>query len=57
MGERCVFVAQVHVDERVKDQAGNIILDSNGKPLSKDHLHVMYVPGVPDTKHDGYKYK
>ena len=57
MGERCVFVAQVHVDERVKDQAGNIILDSHGKPLSKDHLHVMYVPGVPDTKHDGYKYK
>ncbi len=57
MGERCVFVAEVHADERVKDHAGNIILDSHGKPLSKDHLHVMYVPGVPDTKHDGYKYK
>lgn len=57
MGERCVFVAQVHVDERVKDQAGNIILDSHGKPLSKDHLHVMYVPGVPDSKHDGFEYK
>lgn len=57
MGEQCVFVAQVHVDERVKDQAGNIILDSRGNPLSKDHLHVMYVPGVPDTKHDGFEYK
>ena len=57
MGERCVFVAEVHVDERVKDHAGNIILDSYGIPLSKDHLHVMYVPGVPDTKHDGFKYK
>ncbi|SHI96994.1 hypothetical protein SAMN02745229_03912 [Butyrivibrio fibrisolvens DSM 3071] len=57
MGERCVFVAEVHVDERVKDHEGKIILDEYGNPLSKDHLHVMYVPAVPDTKHDGYQYK
>ena len=49
MGERCVFVAQVHVDEKHYSPTGEMI--------SKDHLHVMYVPGVPDTKHDGFDYK
>ncbi len=24
--------------------------------ISKDHLHVMYVPAVPDSKHEGYSY-
>ena len=49
MGERCVFVAEVHVDEKHYSPTGEMI--------SKDHLHVMYVPGVPDTKHDGFEYK
>ena len=25
--------------------------------ISKDHLHFMFIPAVPDTKHDGYDYK
>ena len=49
MGDRCVFVAQVHVDERHYSPTGEMI--------SKDHLHVMYVPAVKDLKHDGYEYK
>ena len=49
MGERCVFVAEVHVDEKHYSPTGEMI--------SKDHLHVMYVPGFPDTKHDGFDYK
>lgn len=49
MGERCVFVAEVHVDEKHYSPTGEMI--------SKDHLHIMYVPGVPDTKHDGFDYK
>lgn len=49
MGERCVFVAEVHVDEKHYSPTREMI--------SKDHLHVMYVPGVPDTKHDGFDYK
>lgn len=49
MGKRCVFVAEVHADERVYAPDGTLI--------SKDHLHVMYVPAVPDTKHDGFNYR
>lgn len=49
MGDRCVFVAQVHKDERKYSPSGKLI--------SKDHLHVIYVPGVPDKKHDGFEYK
>lgn len=49
MGERCVFVAQVHMDEKHRDK--------NGTVISKDHLHLMYVPAVPDKKHAGYEYK
>lgn len=49
MGERCVFVAQVHVDERH--------YSPTGKMISKDHLHVMYVPAVKDTKHTGFEYR
>lgn len=49
MGERCVFVAQVHKDERKHSPTGELI--------SKDHLHVMYVPGVADKKHGGFEYK
>lgn len=49
MGERCVFVAQVHTDERHHAPDGSMI--------SKDHLHIMYLPGVPDKKHPGFEYK
>lgn len=48
MGEKCVVVAEVHKDEHKF---------VNGVDISKPHLHVMYVPGVPDEKHDGYSYK
>lgn len=49
MGERCVFVAQVHVDEHHYSPTGEMI--------SKDHLHVMYVPAVIEKKHEGFKYR
>lgn len=49
MGEKCVFVSQVHVDERHYSPTGEMI--------SKDHLHVMYVPAVKDPKHEGYEYR
>lgn len=49
MGEKCVFVAEVHTDEKHYAPDGTMI--------SKDHLHLMYVPGVLDTKHDGYQYR
>lgn len=49
MGEKCVFIAEVHTDERHYTPEGTMI--------SKDHIHIMYVPGVLDTKHDGYQYR
>lgn len=49
MGEKCIFLAEVHVDEKHYSPSGNL--------LSKDHLHLMYVPAVQDKKHDGYSYK
>ena len=49
MGERCILTAEVHRDERKYSE--------NGILLSKDHLHVMYVPAVPDNKHDGYDWR
>lgn len=49
MGEKCVFVATVHRDERYYSPDGEL--------LSKNHLHIMYVPAIKDVKHEGYKYK
>lgn len=49
MGKDCVFVAEVHVDEKHFAPDGTLV--------SKDHLHLMYVPAVPDTKHDNFQYK
>lgn len=49
MGEKCVFVAEVHRDEKHFSPTGEMI--------SKDHLHIMYVPAVFDNKHEGYQYK
>lgn len=61
MGERCVVTAQVHGDEHkfLKDENGNYKLDENGQKIdiSKDHLHIIAVPAVPDTKHADYEWK
>ena len=57
MGEKCVFVSQVHQDEFYKDGEGNVVLDSGGKVLSKKHLHIMAIPAVPDDKHEGYSWR
>lgn len=57
MGEKCVFVSQVHLDEFYKDSRGNIVTDSDGNVLSKKHLHMMAVPAVPDIKHQGYSWR
>lgn len=48
MGERSVFLAEVHKDEHKY---------VDGVDISKPHLHVMYVPAVKDTKHEGFEYK
>lgn len=49
MGEKSVFVAQIHKDE--------IRYDSNGNRISKDHLHFAFVPAVPDKKHADYHFR
>ena len=51
MGEKCVFLAEVHCDE------GQIAKDGVTILQGQKHLHVMYVPAVPDTKHDGYDFR
>lgn len=57
MGEKAVFVSQVHLDEFYKDGNGNVVLDSRGNILSKKHLDMMAVPAVPDLKHEGYEWR
>ncbi len=49
MGERCIFLAEIHKDEIVKNRFG--------ERISRDHLHLMFSPCVEDTKHPGYQYK
>ena len=56
-GKDCVFVAEVHMDEHKF-----ITTFENGKEvqkdISKDHLHIMYVPAVPaGEKHPEFKYR
>lgn len=51
MGERCIFLAEVHADE------GTILKDGKTVVQGSKHMHVMYVPAVPDKKHDDYDYK
>lgn len=51
MGERCVFLAEVHCDE------GRILRDGITVVEGSKHLHVMYVPAVPDLKHDNFEFK
>lgn len=51
MGEKCIVQSVVHYDEGKVIKDGKIV--ANGKP----HLHIMYIPAVPDTKHDGYDFR
>lgn len=52
-GKDCVFVAEVHKDEH------KWIETSEGlKDISKEHLHLAYVPAIPaGSKHPNYKYR
>lgn len=51
MGEKCVFLAEVHSDEGRIDKDGVTVLHG------KKHMHVMYVPAAKDTTHEGYDYR
>ena len=56
-GERCVFIAEVH-----KDEHKFISTIENGieikKDISKEHLHIMYVPAIEtDAKHPEFEYR
>ncbi|MGN8734884.1 hypothetical protein ACTNEY_14930 [Fusicatenibacter saccharivorans] len=51
MGKKCIFLAEVHCDE------GQILKDGKTIVEGQKHLHVMYVPAVPDLKHEGYSFK
>lgn len=51
MGEKCVFLAEVHADE------GRVLKDGVTVVEGAKHLHVMYVPAVPDSKHEGYDFR
>lgn len=56
-GKDCVFVAEVHRDEHKY-----ITAYKNGKEvqkdISKEHLHIMYVPAVPaGEKHPDHEYR
>lgn len=52
-GEEFVVLAEVHKDEHTFIT----LPDGTKKDISKSHLHLMWVPGVPDQKHKGYDYK
>ena len=56
-GKDCVFIAEVH-----KDEHKYITVLENGKEvqkdISKEHLHIAYVPVIPaGNKHPNYKYR
>lgn len=51
LGERAIFLAECHCDE------GQVLKDRKTVVEGQKHLHVMYVPAVEDTKHDGYKFR
>ena len=48
-GEKCILSADVHRDEWK--------MAKDGTRISKDHMHVMFVPLVKDTKHPEYDFK
>lgn len=49
MGERCIIQAVIHRDE--------IVMNEAGQRISHNHMHLSFVPAVPDTKHEGFAYK
>lgn len=52
-GKDCVFVAEVHRDEHKWVETENGLKD-----ISKEHLHIAYVPAVPaGEKHPDYEYR
>lgn len=52
-GERCVFVAEVHRDEHKCVETPEGLKD-----ISKEHLHICYVPAVPaGEKHPDFEYR
>lgn len=48
-GEQCILSADIHKDEWK--------MAEDGTRISKDHMHVMFVPIVPDTKHENFDFK
>lgn len=49
MGEKCVLVSEVHKDEWTRDV--------NKKPEVISHMHILFIPAVPDTENKGYEWK
>ena len=53
-GKDCVFVAEVHKDEHKWVETPEGLL----KDISKEHLHIAYVPAVPaGEKHPDFEYR
>lgn len=52
-GKDCVFVAEVH-----KDEHKWVETESGLKDISKEHLHIAYVPAIPaGEKHPDFEYR
>ena len=51
MGEKSVILAEVHCDE------GRVMKDGVTVAEGAHHLHVMYIPAVPDSKHEGFDFR
>ena len=51
MGEKCIFLAEVHKDEGRIEKDGKTVVES------PPHMHLMCVPAVPDEKHEGFEFK
>ena len=51
MGEKSVILAEVHCDE------GKVMKDGVTVAEGAHHLHVMYIPAVPDSKHKGFDFR
>lgn len=52
-GKDCVYLCEIHKDEH------KYIQTSQGKvDISKEHMHIAFVPAIPaGKKHPGYKYR
>ena len=51
MGEKSVILAEVHCDE------GKVMKDGVTVAEGAHHLHVMHIPAVPDSKHEGFDFR